>query len=268
MMMRRGSPFLLFLVIHRAVSLSVGNVPTSSEGINNSVRLFARRSFLASLMIAIPLKSEAVVQPPRSVVDVGGGFDLISGSSLSSKDVVYPQSTEGVWNCERVVTQSEGDSYMAETAWRSLGGGRLLVGKPETFQARFIKSSKIGDNGVVLDRGFEVASKTGSNNVNWDVEKPDILQFDKIRLTAVQRSVEIPSDKGWGSNELYRIEEGPYTRAAQVKRRYRRAFDENDNRVVEGVEIVKTFRVLDNVAGIEMPTSTTKAKIRMTRPLV
>jgi hypothetical protein len=266
MTMRRRSTFLLSLVIHQAVSFSAGNVPTSSEGINNSVRLFARRSFLASLMIAIPLKSEAVVQPPRSVVEVGGGFDLISGTSLGSKDVVYPQSMEGVWNCERVVTQSEGDSYMAETAWRSLGGGRLLVGKPETFQARFIKSTKIGDSGVVLDRGFEVASRTGSNTVNWNVEQPDVLQFDKIQLCVVQRSVELPSDKGFGFKELYRIEEGPFTRAAQVKRRYRRAFDENGNRVVEGLEIMKTFRVLDNVAGTEKPTSTTKAQIRLTRP--
>ena len=38
--------------------------------------------------------------------------------------------------------------------------------------------------------------------------------------------------------------------------------------VVEGLEIVKTFRVLDGVAGVEMPTSTAKSKLRLTRPSV
>ena len=36
--------------------------------------------------------------------------------------------------------------------------------------------------------------------------------------------------------------------------------------VVEGLEIVKTYRVLDGVAGIEFPTSTTKSTLRLTRP--
>ena len=36
-------------------------------------------------------------------------------------------------------------------------------------------------------------------------------------------------------------------------------------RVVEGLEIVTTYRVLDGIAGTEYPTSTTKATIRLTR---
>ena len=37
-------------------------------------------------------------------------------------------------------------------------------------------------------------------------------------------------------------------------------------RVVEGIELVKTYRVLDDVAGVEFPTSTTKSSLRLTRP--
>lgn len=32
---------------------------------------------------------------------------------------------------------------------------------------------------------------------------------------------------------------------------------------MEGLEIVKTYRVLDGIAGAEMPTSTTKTQIRL-----
>ena len=54
--------------------------------------------------------------------------------------------------------------------------------------------------------------------------------------------------------------------ALRVQRRFRRATSEGGARVVEGLEIVKTYRVLDGVAGVEMPTSTTKSTLRLTRP--
>ena len=41
---------------------------------------------------------------------------------------------------------------------------------------------------------------------------------------------------------------------------------EGDQRVVEGLEVVKTFRVLDGVAGTEYPTSTIRSQLRLTRP--
>ena len=84
----------------------------------------------------------------------------------------------------------------------------------------------------------------------------------------VKRKVEPPSDQGFGFDELYRVDDGLVTRAIQVKRRYRRNFDPDGNRVVEGLEIMKTFRVLDGVAGTEMPTSTTKSQLMLTRPSV
>ena len=95
----------------------------------------------------------------------------------------------------------------------------------------------------------------------------------QLQLKVVQRSVELPSDQGWGSNELVRIRTDAATvvgsfeiyYAARVQRRFRRATNA-DGRVVEGLEIVKTYRVLDGVAGVEFPTSTTKSTIRLTRP--
>ena len=55
-------------------------------------------------------------------------------------------------------------------------------------------------------------------------------------------------------------------RAVRVKRRYRRALDEKSGgRIVEGLEIMKTYRVLDGIAGVEMPTSTTESQIKLTR---
>ena len=99
------------------------------------------------------------------------------------------------------------------------------------------------------------------------MENPDVLEFDsKVKLVVVKRSVEPPTDKGFGSDELIRVEDGVTTRAIQVKRRYRRAFDDQGNRVVEGLEIIKTFRVLDGIAGTEFPTSTIKSQIRLVRP--
>ena len=52
----------------------------------------------------------------------------------------------------------------------------------------------------------------------------------------------------------------------RVQRRWRRAEAATGERVVEGLEIVKTYRVLDGVAGVEFPTSTTKSTLRLTRP--
>ena len=114
-------------------------------------------------------------------------------------------------------------------------------------------------------------------------------------LRVVQRSVEPPSDKGWGSNELVRVTTSAGTGfgsyeidyAARVKRRYRgsdpelseltnhiefepkpgldlyrryrRSYSESGERVIEGLEIVKTYRVLDGIAGTTRTRSLTLA---------
>jgi len=53
--------------------------------------------------------------------------------------------------------------------------------------------------------------------------------------------------------------------ATRVQRRWRRATTDEGDRVVEGLEIQKTYRVLDGIASIETPTSTVKSTIRLTR---
>ena len=89
----------------------------------------------------------------------------------------------------------------------------------------------------------------------------------------VQRKVELPSEKGFGFNELYRVTssaggifaDNKVQRAVRVARRYRRALDSNGNRIVEGLEIMNTYRVLDGISG-EKPTSTTKSQLKLSRP--
>lgn len=136
--------------------------------------------------------------------------------------------------------------------------------------------------------------------VTWDPRKaPNILQYEKrqqhdggagrknnnngiaTELTVVQRQVEPQNNKGSlvGSNELIRITTttkattknnllglfGEVVYAARIQRRFRRMTTEEGDRVVEGIEIQKTYRVLDGIVDITTPTSTTKSKLRLTR---
>ena len=231
-----------------------------------------RRSFLeiSPILIASPKASFAVLPPVSRDVEVGGGYDLLSERRGAAEgDAIYPISMEGRWDCERKVARVEGDKFQAGEAYRCLGGRPSLLqeGSVEKFETRYISSPLIESSGVVVDRGFEISSRVKTNDVQWEVEKPNFLAFDnKVKLIVVKRSVEAPSDKGFGFDELVRVEDGSTTRAVQVKRRYRRSFDDQGNRVVEGLEIMKTFRVLDGIAGTELPTSTVKSQIRLVRP--
>lgn len=233
----------------------------------------SRRVFLevSPVLIAAPAAGFAALPPASRDVDVGGGYDLLSERRGAAQgDAVYPKSMEGLWSCERTVARVEGDKFQAGEAYRCLGAGKsnqLQEGKTELFDTRYIFSPLIEDAGVVVDRGYEISSRAKTNEIQWNVEQPNILKYDnKVKLVVVKRSVEVPSDKGFGFDELLRVEDGTTTRAVQVKRRYRRSFDEQGNRVVEGLEIMKTFRVLDGIAGTEMPTSTVKSQVRMVRP--
>ena len=218
------------------------------------------------------------------VEGIGGGFDITSSKTEPGKDVIYPASMAGIWNVRRVVTSIEGDNGQAELAWRNLGGTGSIK-DIESFQTQFIvPPSSLGiENqyvfdgetfqGCVLDRGFEIASRKKCKST-WSIDNPDVLLYDKdgseVEIAAVQRKIELPSEKGFGYSELYRVTssaggifgDSKVQRAVKVQRRYRRALDENGNRIVEGLEIQKTFRVLDGVAGIEMPTSTMKSSLK------
>eukprot|EP00980_Cylindrotheca_fusiformis_P025513 scaffold13947_cov73-Cylindrotheca_fusiformis.AAC.1 len=82
-------------------------------------RAWSRRSFVLSttLIVGLPTPPSNALIPtePRSV-DVGGGFDLLSSNSdkLQYRDVLYPPSMEGLWVCDRIVTQVDGDTFQAK----------------------------------------------------------------------------------------------------------------------------------------------------------
>lgn len=229
------------------------------------------------------------------VEGIGGGFDLNTSMVSKGVDVIYPSSMEGRWNCRRIVTSIEGDSGQAEIAWRNLGGcGRTMLNSIESFDVNFILPSisstkaniqneyNVGGEafkGVILDRGAEIQTRSKEQQYKalWEVDSPDILTYDNgstaVEVAVVQRKVELPSENGFGFDELYRITssaggifgDNKVQRAVRLKRRYRRALDENGNRTVEGLEIMKTYRVLDGIAGVEIPTSTTKSQLKLRR---
>lgn len=184
----------------------------------------------------------------------------------------------------------EGDKGQAELAGRLLGGGEDK-GEVEDFETRFVLPppgvantySYDGEErrGVVLDRGFEIESRSSksksASSASWDASAPDQLAYERngsrIEITVVKRRSDPPDGRGFGFDELYRISspaggifgDQKVTRAVRVQRKYRRAFGDDGERRIEGLEIRKTYRVLDGIAGLEMPTSTTKSQIVFTR---
>ena len=240
-------------------------------------------------------------EAPR-VEGIGGGADIFA--ETAKDDVYYPPSLIGIWQCERTVASVEGDAAQAEGAWRLLGGTGSFR-EPESFLLRYIAQpgasfgpdgKMIGDAslqsiqgtdgrkyfGVILDRAFEINSRVHGATVTWDARTPNALSYARSSggrgsaadLRVIRRTVELPSDKGWGLNELYRVTTstdafgGKFSidYAVRIQRRFRRGTLTSGERVVEGLEVMKTFRVLDGVAGVEMPTSTTKSTMRLMRP--
>ena len=211
-------------------------------------------------------------------------FDVSVGAATG--DVLYPASLVGEWRCERVLTAVEGDQTAAEGAWRALGGGTtpFVAGRAETYETRFVAPAAAATYefegrdvaGVVLDRAFELEKRRGSGGaVSWDPRAPSILRDGDATLTVVSRTSEI-SEAGFGFDELVRVDAAAggliggaarVSRLVRVKRRFRRAFAKDGRRVVEGLEIVKTYRVLDGVAEADLPTSSAKSTLRFERPL-
>ena len=161
---------VFFVLLHRIDALSMqkrtSNVHSSSAR-NDNEWICPRRSFLAFSSIALPLTSsdKSLAAPPLRTVDVGGGFDLYSPPAVSAPDVAYPPSLIGLWQCQQVVTQVDGNVEQAETVWCALGGGRGSWKQVESFLTKYIESGEV----VVLDRGFEMRQrKATNNNVQWD----------------------------------------------------------------------------------------------------
>ena len=270
----------------------------SCDALRATARALPRRLLLAGaapMLVSPPALAAPIVAPgfePERVQGIGGGADVLSEAPPAVADVVYPPFLNGTWRCERVVTSIEGDSPQAEGAWKLLGGSGS-VRSPESYAVRFTPQPTGGSQslvgidgrryfGVIFDRGFELSGRLRpGSRVSWDPRAPDVLEYERAEggrgaaaeLRVIQRSTELPGDanaKGWGSNELVRIATTTIGDlriyyACRVQRRWRRGVTEAGERVVEGLEIVKTYRVLDGVAGVEFPTSTTKSLLRLTR---
>lgn len=230
------------------------------------------------------------------IEEVGGGLDLLSPKPLSASEVFYPSSMiDTRWKVQRVVTSVEGNLEQSALAWKLLGGSdeRAFTSKlTEGYEADFIaapenmKDASYTFDGktmqsAILDRLSELSSRVGiekgsirldtqNNSIEYTRNKND----GPINLTVVSRKIEPVTESGFGSDEIYRIYSsagGVFAgtnvyRCARVRRRFRRGFDETTGkRILDGIEIVTTHRVLDGVAGIELPTSTCKSRLRYTQ---
>lgn len=230
------------------------------------------------------------------IEEVGGGLDLLSPKPLSASEVFYPSSMADTrWKVQRVVTSVEGNLEQSALAWKLLGGSdeRTFTSKlTEVYEADFIaapenmKDASYTFDGkkmqsAILDRLSELSSRVGieqglirlviqNNSIEYTRSKND----GPINITVVSRKIEPPTESGFGSDEIYRIYSsagGVFAganvyRCARVRRRFRRGFDESTGkRILDGIEIVTTHRVLDGVAGMELPTSTCKSRLRYTQ---
>lgn len=234
------------------------------------------------------------------VEEIGGGLDLLSPKPLSYSDVFYPASmADTKWRVQRVVTSVEGDLGQAALAWKLLGGSdeRAFTSKlTEVYETRFVDAPEgMADahyefdgkklRAAILDRGYELSSRlSGDATIQWSAENSSSSidytrggsgnKNDAVNLTTVQRKIEPPSEGGFGYDEVYRIKSSAggifagadVYRAARARRRYRRGFDEaTGKRILDCIEIVTTHRVLDGIAGMELPTSTCKSRLRFTQ---
>lgn len=229
--------------------------------------------------------------------EVGGGFDLTSPPPLKYSDEIFPSSVAGEWHVRRAVTSVEVDRGQAELAWRVLGGGGgfgssadadAFAGKrSETYRTKFVVATNGPGcayefdgktlTGIVCDRGYETSSRLNQRReeplvASWEISNPNRVAYGPVVLDVVQRSTAEINEMGFGSNELFRattplggLTPGKVVRAVRVRRKFRRSFDPEGNRVIEGLEIVNTYRVLDGIAGVEMTTSTTKSVLRLTQ---
>jgi len=277
----------------------VGPLSSSSSSSSRRRRILAgaASSLLLPSLVVDAAPVSVVPQPPpgfERVEGIGGGFDMLIDKPIADVDILYPPSLNGTWVCERQVTSVEGDTNQAQGAWKLLGGGpgEDFQKVEEKYYVRFVDLRRTTDGimgldgkkyyGDIFDRAYEMEERTGgaATVTRWDPRAPNILNYERdgvpaTELKVVQRKVELQKDKnGWGSNELIRVTTKSNASllfnfdiiyATRVQRRWRRSTTEEGDRVVEGLEIVKTYRVLDGIAGIETPTSTVKSKIRLTR---
>lgn len=254
-----------------------------------------RRAFFTTTGLLLPSPAWAAASG-NSMVDVGRGVDVsidTSGARLSDpNNLVFPGSFAGRYACQRTIMSIEGDVYQAQSAWRGLGANPghavFAVGQaPEVYETQLIPIHDGTSNYAVVDRQFEWTSRStssssssaaasptlSSSSVQWNPQTPNTAQIGStISWAIIQRSVILPNlDQGMvaGGQELVRIRDGTgplvaTTRAVQIKTRVRPA-PPGAPHDLEGLELVKTYRVLDGIAGTEFPTSTTKSLLKWKR---
>ena len=245
---------------------------------------------------ATPLPLQSSYGAPVRIEELGSGLDLLSPKPISS-EVYYASSMSNTkWRVQRVVTSVEGNLEQSALAWKLLGGSsdeRAFTSKlTEVYQADFIAAPESMKDATytfegkvmqssILDRSLELSSRIGidKSSIQMDTQSNSIEYTRNnnegpVNLTVVSRKIEPPTESGFGSDEIYRILSSAggifagtnVYRCARVRRRFRRGFDESTGkRILDGIEIVTTHRVMDGVAGIDLPTSTCKTILRYTQ---
>jgi hypothetical protein len=178
--------------------------------------------------------------------------DMKRRSEEVRKDVAYPPTVIGDWECSRKVSRIEGSRIEAETTWRALGG-RGELQKPESYAVRFVPNPDTRRNAAVEDRGYNYAQRSGvpMASIDWSPEQPDLLTAavpsgGSTALLVVGRTVTPYESKppfGFGFSEVVRITERrdasspPTLRTAQLERNLAPASDGS----IEGTEVVSSF---------------------------
>lgn len=277
-------------VTSRARRDALKNISTIG-GIFTSSSIFLPQASQAATPLPLQSSSGASVR----IEELGSGLDLFSPKAMAS-EVYYPSSmADTKWRVQRVVTSVEGNLEQSALAWKLLGGSdeRAFTSKlTEVYEADFIaapegmKDATYTFEGktmqsAILDRSLELSSRIGMDKGSILLDTPNnSIEYTRnnnegpVNLTVVSRKIEPPTESGFGSDEVYRILSSAggifagsnVYRCARVRRRFRRGFDESSGkRILDGIEIVTTHRVLDGVAGIERPTSTCKTRLRYTQ---
>jgi hypothetical protein len=268
------------------------NISAIGGGVFTSSSLFLPQASHAATPLPLQSSSGASVR----IEELGGGLDLLSPKPLSASEVYYPSSMiDTKWRVQRVVTSVEGNLEQSALAWKLLGGSdeRAFTSKlTEVYEADFITAPENMKDATytfegkamqpsILDRSLELSSRIGIDKGSIQMDpQSNSIEYTRnnnegpVNLTVVARKIEPPTESGFGSDEIYRILSSAggifagtnVYRCARVRRRFRRGFDESTGkRILDGIEIVTTHRVLDGVAGIEMPTSTCKTRLRYTQ---
>jgi len=201
-------------------------------------------------------RRQSLITVLTTSIDVGGGSDLrLMGKKITP--LILPIDMEGSWKVTRTVMDIQGDKYQAESVYKALGGSASFkVGSTETYRMRAKKGSDGGP--LIWDWPTELESRLQKPVVYDLLSQPNVISYDSTKISIVQRTF---PNKGIGSNDLVYIQQPPFERAALIKTRYR----STDSGYYQGIEQVQTFRVLDGVAGTELPTSISKYALELVR---